>query len=119
MTRLASPDTARVLSEFAGTHAAVCRTALASPLPTLRALAANVRCMFEMLCDRDFQLSWQVSAALLFALAYFVSPFDAVPDALPVVGFLDDAALVAELALLASVDMKRWKLRRAARLARP
>jgi uncharacterized membrane protein YkvA (DUF1232 family) len=34
----------------------------------------------------------QVKAALLGALAYFVLPFDTVPDMLPFLGFADDAA---------------------------
>jgi len=33
--------------------------------------------------------------ALLAALAYFVLPFDFVPDFLPMIGFADDAAVLA------------------------
>ena len=36
-----------------------------------------------------------MKAALLGALAYFVLPFDAVPDVLPFLGFADDAAILA------------------------
>lgn len=36
----------------------------------------------------------KVRAAVWGALAYFVLPFDVVPDALPVVGYGDDLALV-------------------------
>ena len=36
-----------------------------------------------------------VKAAIIGALAYFVLPFDAIPDMLPVVGFTDDAAVLA------------------------
>ena len=51
--------------------------------------------------DRDTPL--QVKAALLGALAYFVLPFDAVPDVLPLIGFTDDAAvLAAAIRLVAS-----------------
>ena len=32
---------------------------------------------------------------LLGALAYFVLPFDFVPDMLPIIGFTDDAAVLA------------------------
>ena len=37
----------------------------------------------------------QVKAALIGALAYFVLPFDGVPDVLPFLGFADDAAILA------------------------
>jgi uncharacterized membrane protein YkvA (DUF1232 family) len=33
--------------------------------------------------------------SLIGALAYFVLPFDAIPDVLPVLGFTDDAAVLA------------------------
>jgi uncharacterized membrane protein YkvA (DUF1232 family) len=36
-----------------------------------------------------------VKGALAAALAYFVLPFDFVPDLLPMVGFADDAAVLA------------------------
>ena len=32
---------------------------------------------------------------IIFALAYFISPIDAIPDPIPVVGYLDDAAVIA------------------------
>ena len=61
----------------------------AARLPFAEDLLAAYYCAF----DRDTPL--QVKAALLGALAYFVLPFDAVPDMLPFLGFADDAAIVA------------------------
>ena len=43
--------------------------------------------------DRDTPVA--VRTALIGALAYFVVPFDGVPDILPVLGFADDAAILA------------------------
>jgi uncharacterized membrane protein YkvA (DUF1232 family) len=44
----------------------------------------------------------QIKAALIAALAYFVLPFDVVPDILPLVGYSDDAAvLVTALRMVA------------------
>jgi uncharacterized membrane protein YkvA (DUF1232 family) len=44
-----------------------------------------------------------VQAALLGAIAYFILPFDFVPDMLPVLGFTDDAAvLVTALRMVAT-----------------
>jgi uncharacterized membrane protein YkvA (DUF1232 family) len=58
-------------------------------LPFVEDLLAAYYCAF----DRDTPL--QVKAALIGALAYFVLPFDAVPDMLPMIGFTDDAAVLA------------------------
>jgi uncharacterized membrane protein YkvA (DUF1232 family) len=46
-------------------------------------------------CAFDRQTPRHVQAALLGALAYFVLPFDFIPDMLPVLGFTDDAAVLA------------------------
>ena len=46
-------------------------------------------------CAFDRQTPRHVQAALLGAIAYFVLPFDFVPDILPFLGFADDAAVLA------------------------
>src|SRR6478672_10240572 len=70
---------------------------LGARLPFAEDLLAAYYCAF----DRD--TPFQVKAALVGALAYFVLPFDAIPDFLPVLGFADDAAVLATaLRLVAS-----------------
>jgi uncharacterized membrane protein YkvA (DUF1232 family) len=46
-------------------------------------------------CAFDRQTPRHVQAALLGAIAYFILPFDFVPDMLPILGFTDDAAVLA------------------------
>ena len=46
-------------------------------------------------CVRDPATSNRVRFILLAALAYFVLPLDSVPDFIPVLGFTDDAAVIA------------------------
>ena len=46
-------------------------------------------------CAFDRTTPFQVKAALIGALAYFVLPSDLVPDMLPGLGFADDAAVLA------------------------
>ena len=46
-------------------------------------------------CAFDKQTPRHVQASLLGAIAYFVLPLDFVPDVLPVLGFTDDAAILA------------------------
>ena len=45
-------------------------------------------------CARDPATPTRVKAILLSALAYFVLPFDAVPDLLAGLGFTDDLAVI-------------------------
>lgn len=54
-------------------------------------------------CAFDRQTPRHVQAALLGAIAYFILPFDFIPDMMPVLGFTDDAAvLAAALRIVAS-----------------
>ena len=72
----------------------------AARLPFAEDLLAAYYCAF----DRDTPM--QVKAALLGALAYFVLPFDLVPDMLPVLGFADDAAVLATALRLVASHMR-------------
>ncbi len=62
---------------------------VASSLPFAEDLLAAYYCAF----DRDTPR--HVQAALAGAIGYFVLPFDAIPDMLPLLGFTDDAAVLA------------------------
>jgi uncharacterized membrane protein YkvA (DUF1232 family) len=62
---------------------------VAALLPFTEDLLAAYYCAF----DRATPLP--VKAALVGALAYFVMPFDAVPDMLAGLGYTDDAAVLA------------------------
>lgn len=46
-------------------------------------------------CTRDPATPRRVRLTLLAALGYLVLPVDAIPDLLPIIGFSDDAAVVA------------------------
>ncbi len=62
---------------------------VAAQIPFAEDLLAAYYCAF----DRDTPL--QVKATLVGAIAYFVLPIDAIPDMMPVLGFTDDAAVLA------------------------
>ena len=62
---------------------------LAAQLPFVEDLLTAYYCAF----DRTTPVA--VKAALVGALAYFVLPYDFVPDMLPALGFADDAAVLA------------------------
>lgn len=54
-------------------------------------------------CAFDRETPLHVRATLIGALAYFVLPVDAMPDFLPLLGFADDASILA--AAIANVRM--------------
>ena len=51
---------------------------------------------------------WTLSAAG-FALLYVLNPFDLVPDALPLLGLLDDAAVVSACLSLVEQDLRDYQ----------
>src|SRR6185503_11305180 len=62
---------------------------VAAALPFTEDLLAAYYCAFDRATPRHVQ------AALIGALAYFVLPFDFIPDVMPALGFTDDAAVLA------------------------
>ena len=62
---------------------------VAAKLPFVEDLLAAYYCAFDRQTPRHVQV------ALIGALAYFILPFDFIPDMLPLVGFTDDAAVLA------------------------
>lgn len=73
---------------------------LAAKLPFAEDLVAAYYCAF----DHETPLS--VKTTLFGALAYFVLPTDIIPDVLPLIGFTDDAAVLATAIKLVSSHMK-------------
>jgi len=74
--------------------------AVAAHLPFAEELLAAYYCAF----DRQTPLS--VKASLVGAIAYFVLPADAIPDMLPVLGFTDDAAVLATVLRLVATHLR-------------
>jgi uncharacterized membrane protein YkvA (DUF1232 family) len=62
---------------------------VAAKLPFAEDLLAAYYCAFDKHTPRHVQV------ALLGAIAYFILPFDFIPDMMPVLGFTDDAAVLA------------------------
>ena len=71
----------------------------AAQLPFAEDLLAAYFCAFDRTTPR------RVQVALIGALAYFVLPFDFIPDMLPLVGFTDDAAVLATAVRLVAVHI--------------
>jgi uncharacterized membrane protein YkvA (DUF1232 family) len=83
---------------------------VAARLPFAEDLLAAYYCAF------DRATPMHVKAALLGALAYFVLPFDFMPDILPFLGFTDDAAVLLTAVRMVAGHM-RPEHRDAARVA--
>jgi uncharacterized membrane protein YkvA (DUF1232 family) len=55
---------------------------------------------------------WGTMAAVVFTLIYVFEPFDLIPDVLPIIGEVDDVAVLAACLFLVERDLliyKQWK----------
>ncbi len=79
-------------------------------LPKIRKVAAKVPFAADALsvwwAARDPETPMAAKGMMLAGLAYFVLPTDAIPDVLPVIGFTDDAAVIAALMAILGKTLK-------------
>ena len=54
----------------------------------------KLRSMIEMVNDKEWRLEGDDRERVVRALAYFADPKDLIPDAVPGIGFLDDAIMI-------------------------
>ena len=55
------------------------------------------------------QIPYGVIASIVFTLIYVLNPFDIVPDVLPVIGQLDDVAVMSACLILVEQDLHKYK----------
>jgi len=74
--------------------------------------ALNLLAFYYAMLDPDTPLP--AKGAIIFVLLYFINPFDIVPDLLAVIGFADDAAVLAAAMAIVQASIKDSHLRAAA-----
>ena len=75
----------------------------------LKAYVEDLQLAYTMLRDPNFHMSKETKTVLIIALLYIISPIDLIPDAIPLLGLVDDA-LVAGYALRhASAELERYR----------
>lgn len=114
---VSAEDVRRVKEGFWATFAAV--RPRFGRLSGLRDFAVNLVRLFEMLVEPGFAIPWRTTTAIVFALAYFISSVDLIPDAVPVLGFMDDAFVVAEVMVMIAGDLARFEEIRRRRQVEP
>ena len=71
----------------------------------IKPLVRMVRCS----ASREYlDTPWQTIVIITAALIYFVSPFDAIADFIPFIGFVDDAAIISAVFASISKDVEKF-----------
>ena len=70
-------------------------------------LWSDVQCLYSMVVDPS--AAWASKAVAIGALIYLVSPIDAVPDFIPVLGLGDDAGVIVAACASLAVELSRYR----------
>lgn len=73
----------------------------------VRHLELAARCLRDVGAGR-YRVPWKTASALAAALAYVVAPLDSIPDAVPLIGYLDDAAVLGLVLGAAESDLREY-----------
>ena len=65
-------------------------------------------CLRDVASGTYRRVPWKTVAALTGALAYFIAPVDALPDFVPLTGFIDDAAVLGLVFGAAESDLRHY-----------
>jgi uncharacterized membrane protein YkvA (DUF1232 family) len=96
-------DEQKVLQEFKAAEHTARRRGAGHEL--LEAVAT----LWQMLTDSSYSLPASTWGLILFALVYFITPTDMIPDPIPVLGYLDDAAVVGCVVSVLADDIAAYK----------
>lgn len=80
-----------------------------SHLHAFGSLLKNIRLLFRMLADKQFNMTWATRGMILAALVYFVLPTDATPDFIPLIGYLDDTMIVGFVIKRLATEIERYR----------
>ena len=78
-------------------------------LPALKNVPILVKMIKSWVKKEYTEFPWGTLLAIVAALAYVILPTDAIPDTIPVLGHVDDAAVIALCLTLIKADIDAYK----------
>lgn len=77
---------------------------------SIKELLHHARTAYTMLLDKTFSLQLKSKALLISGLLYFLLPTDLTPDFIPVIGYIDDAAVLTAIFKSLATDIKKYRI---------
>jgi uncharacterized membrane protein YkvA (DUF1232 family) len=75
----------------------------------LKTYLADLQLAYKMLGDPQFQIAKDTKTVLIIALLYIISPIDLIPDAIPLLGLVDDVLVAGYALRQASAELERYR----------
>jgi uncharacterized membrane protein YkvA (DUF1232 family) len=76
----------------------------------IKNLITNAELLHAILVDKDFPLSESSRKWIVFGLGYLISDLDLIPDAIPVIGYNDDALILQWVIHMIDADISRFNI---------
>jgi uncharacterized membrane protein YkvA (DUF1232 family) len=70
---------------------------------------SDVKLLYSMITDEDYQVDKKTYAIIAGAIAYVVLPTDIIPDFIPGIGFVDDAFVVGMVIKSLKDEIENYK----------
>jgi uncharacterized membrane protein YkvA (DUF1232 family) len=75
----------------------------------VKAYLADLQLAYKMLRDPQFQMDKQTKTVLIIALLYIISPIDLIPDAIPLLGMVDDVLVAGYALRQVAAELERYR----------
>jgi uncharacterized membrane protein YkvA (DUF1232 family) len=75
----------------------------------LKAYLEDLQLAYRMLRDPNFQLAKGTKTVLIIAFLYIISPIDLIPDAIPLLGLVDDVLVAGYALRQAAAELERYR----------
>jgi uncharacterized membrane protein YkvA (DUF1232 family) len=75
----------------------------------LKAYVDDLQLAYRMLRDPHFQIAKETKTVLIIAFLYLISPIDLLPDAIPLLGLVDDVLVAGYALQQASAELERYR----------
>ena len=75
----------------------------------LKAYVEDLQLAYRMLRDPNFQIAQETKTVLIIAFLYLISPIDLIPDAIPLLGLVDDVLVAGYALRQASAELERYR----------
>lgn len=73
---------------------------------------SEVKTLFSLLNDyftgKYKEVPWWTISSIVVALLYVLNPLDLIPDFIPVVGYVDDALVIAACSAIIKLDLEKY-----------